>query len=376
VRIAALRHAELMGAQSEGRQIIADARGRPVLAPVRVPGLEDCAQAIRALDAEAERRILGVASLARQSNDNALIAQAALAQASGKPAPEGLAEALARRAAIDALRAIANRIAAQIGTMPAANLTGFDPLPRLWGRADMAKISQLPLVTEPDGSETFVVLKDGMAQRVPGAALIGAAGEVSLEQVQAAASAAQTSAQAAQASAQSAAQDASDAQAQAQAATQKADATAAASLRSCCQAQPLRDRLCLHHRAGPFGSLRLPCGGRGLHMARRLCRGLRPCRGRSARRRAGAHPQGRQGAGGHLHHHARRHHHRQQPGRDPRGPWRAHHPRRPCHARYRRGPDRPHPDRNPHMTILLMEGFDLYSGANGPPGLPPTGRSA
>jgi hypothetical protein len=43
VRIAALRHAELMGAQSEGRQIIADARGRPVLAPVRVPGLEDCA---------------------------------------------------------------------------------------------------------------------------------------------------------------------------------------------------------------------------------------------------------------------------------------------------------------------------------------------
>jgi hypothetical protein len=71
----------------------------------------------------------------------------------------------------------------------------------------MAKISQLPLVTEPDGSETFVVLKDGMAQRVPGAALIGAAGEVSLEQ--AAASAAQTSAQAALA--RSAAQDASDA---------------------------------------------------------------------------------------------------------------------------------------------------------------------
>jgi hypothetical protein len=32
-----------------------------------------------------------------------------------------------------------------------------------------------------------VVLKDGMAQRVPGAALIGAAGDVSLEQVQAAA---------------------------------------------------------------------------------------------------------------------------------------------------------------------------------------------
>jgi Arc/MetJ family transcription regulator len=133
VRIAALRHAELMGAQSEGRQIIADARGRPVLAPVRVPGLEELrAQAIRALDAEAERRILGLASLARQSNDNALIAQAALAQASGKPAPEGLAEALARRAhRRPARHRHPHRRADR--TMPAANLTGFDPLPRACG---------------------------------------------------------------------------------------------------------------------------------------------------------------------------------------------------------------------------------------------------
>jgi hypothetical protein len=85
-----LRHARLMGAQSEGRQIIADARAA-VLAPVRVPGLEELrAQAIRALAAEAERRILALASLARQSNDNALIAQAALAQASGKQRPKAL----------------------------------------------------------------------------------------------------------------------------------------------------------------------------------------------------------------------------------------------------------------------------------------------
>jgi hypothetical protein len=70
----------------------------------------------------------------------------------------------------------------------------------------MAKISQLPLVTDPDGTETFVVLKDGMAQRVPGAALIGAAGDVSLEQVQAAAAQAAANAQEAQGAAQSAAQ--------------------------------------------------------------------------------------------------------------------------------------------------------------------------
>jgi hypothetical protein len=92
----------------------------------------------------------------------------------------------------------------------------------------MAKISQLPLVTDPDGTETFVVLKDGMAQRVPGAALIGAAGDVSLEQVQAAASAGAANAQEAQGAAQSAAQAASAAQTLADAASTKADATAAA----------------------------------------------------------------------------------------------------------------------------------------------------
>jgi hypothetical protein len=48
--------------------------------------------------------------------------------------PEGLADALARRAAIDALRATATRIADQIATMPASNLTRFDAAsPRLWG---------------------------------------------------------------------------------------------------------------------------------------------------------------------------------------------------------------------------------------------------
>jgi hypothetical protein len=94
-----------MEGQSQGRQIVADARGRPTLAPVRPRPSKTCAQANRALAAEAERRILALASLARQSNDNALIAQAALAYAEGTLPPEGLADALARRAAIDALRA-------------------------------------------------------------------------------------------------------------------------------------------------------------------------------------------------------------------------------------------------------------------------------
>jgi hypothetical protein len=135
-----------------------------------VPGLEELrAQANRALDAEAERRILAGQPrppVQRQRPDRRRPRWPGLRQTGAR----GLAEALARRAAIDALRAIATRIAAQIATMPASNLTGFDAAsPRLW-RPDMAKISQLPLVTDPDGTETFVVLKDGMAQRVPGAA--------------------------------------------------------------------------------------------------------------------------------------------------------------------------------------------------------------
>jgi hypothetical protein len=135
VRIPALHHARMMEGQSQGRQIVADARGRPTLSPVKAPRLEDLrAQANRAL--AAGRAPIAVASLARQSNDNALIAQAALAYAEGKVPPEGLADALARRAAIDALRARATRIADQIATMPASNLTRFDAAsPILWGEA-------------------------------------------------------------------------------------------------------------------------------------------------------------------------------------------------------------------------------------------------
>jgi hypothetical protein len=137
VRVSRLRHRQLIDAQAQGRAIVAGLNGRPVLAPQIAPTLADMrARACAALDAEAARRILAIASLARQSNDNALIAQAALAQAHAGPAPEGLAEALARRAGIDRVRASARRIAAQIATMPAANLTGFDAsAARLWAEA-------------------------------------------------------------------------------------------------------------------------------------------------------------------------------------------------------------------------------------------------
>ena len=141
VRISRLRHRQLLDAQAQGRTIVANDKGRPVLAPVVPPSLEQLrGQASAAVNVEAGRRILAVATLERQTNDNALIAQAALAAATGTPAPAGLAEALARRAAIDAIRAAidairaaSNRIAATIAQMPAANLTDYDATAeRLW----------------------------------------------------------------------------------------------------------------------------------------------------------------------------------------------------------------------------------------------------
>jgi hypothetical protein len=134
VRIARLRHRQLLDAQAQGRTIMANEKGRPILAPIVPPSLEQLrAQASAAVNAEAGRRILAVATLERQTNDNALIAQAALAAATGAAQPPGLAEALARRSAIDAIRAASNRIAATIAQMPAANLTDYDATAqRLW----------------------------------------------------------------------------------------------------------------------------------------------------------------------------------------------------------------------------------------------------
>lgn len=135
VRISRLRHRQLLEAQAQGRQIVANDAGRPVLAPIAPPSLEQLrAQATAAVNREAARRIKAVATIERQTNDSALIAQAALAHATGAAIPAGLTEALARRAAIDAIRAASNRIAALIAQMPAANLTDFDATAqRLWG---------------------------------------------------------------------------------------------------------------------------------------------------------------------------------------------------------------------------------------------------
>ncbi|WP_294266402.1 hypothetical protein [uncultured Sphingomonas sp.] len=124
VAITDSRHAMLLEGQATGRTIIAGMVGRPELAPprrIRVGELRTAA--IAAVKGEAARRILAVASLERQSNDNALIALAALDPAIDR-AP--IAAALDRRRRIDAIRAASDALETQLATWAAGALTDID----------------------------------------------------------------------------------------------------------------------------------------------------------------------------------------------------------------------------------------------------------
>jgi hypothetical protein len=128
VPITAARHGELMAGQAEGKCIVADSKGRPRLA--RRPALpleQQRAAALRRVRAEARRRILSVASLERQANDNAAIAMQALQIAQAGASTIDTTAALDRRARIDAIRAASNALEAAIATMNAGELTALDP---------------------------------------------------------------------------------------------------------------------------------------------------------------------------------------------------------------------------------------------------------
>lgn len=126
------RHAELLAGQGAGRRIIAGQDGRPQLAPLRKP----TAGALRGLaiadtKREAARRITAIASIEKQSNDNALIALAALTPDAERAG--ALAAAIDRRRRIDAIRSGSDAIEARIASWSAAALARFDPAdPALW----------------------------------------------------------------------------------------------------------------------------------------------------------------------------------------------------------------------------------------------------
>ncbi len=123
VSVGVMRHAELLAAQGS-RRIIAGPDGKPALKPVhKVRRADVLARMIAAVKREAARRILAIASLERQANDNAALALAAL-DGNASAAAEA---ACARRASIDAVRAASNAIETAIGGWSLAALTSFEP---------------------------------------------------------------------------------------------------------------------------------------------------------------------------------------------------------------------------------------------------------
>lgn len=126
VPISRTRHRELMEGQAEGKCIVADGKGRPRLSARPAPPLEKLREAaIFSARAEARRRILAVASLEQQSNDNAAIALMALQLVAGAATIDAF-DAIGRRERIDAIRASSNLLEAAIAEMPAKPLATLD----------------------------------------------------------------------------------------------------------------------------------------------------------------------------------------------------------------------------------------------------------
>jgi hypothetical protein len=121
-QITTARHRELLDAQSEGRHITTDARGRPVVERRARPNIEaQRAQLRGAIQREAAARIRAVSPEWQQLNDIR------------EPSDAGAI----RFARIDAIRAASNAIEELAGTMPAADLAGFPvPTHALWPEFD------------------------------------------------------------------------------------------------------------------------------------------------------------------------------------------------------------------------------------------------
>ena len=127
VPVAADQHADLMAGQAEGRRIVADAKGCPCLEGVASPSIEARRQAaLHTLRGETRRRILAIASLERQSNDNAEIALQALQLAQAGHTTIDTAAALERRTRIDQVRAASDQLAVAIAGMNVRTLAQLD----------------------------------------------------------------------------------------------------------------------------------------------------------------------------------------------------------------------------------------------------------
>lgn len=127
VSISADQHRALLNAQAEGRSICHDDQGRPFAARASKPKLEERRKgALGRIRSEARRRILAVASLEQQANDNAAIALHALQIAQTGASTIDASSALERRTRIDELRTASNLLESAIGGMDAKAIAALD----------------------------------------------------------------------------------------------------------------------------------------------------------------------------------------------------------------------------------------------------------
>lgn len=128
VAIGAQTHADLLAGLSQGRRILIDGDDMPTLGELPGGIATTRAAAVAAIRTEARNRILAIASLARQSNDNAVLALRDTVRLSSSAAQYDIAAALARRAAIDAVRDASNAAQLAVADLTATQLAGFDSL--------------------------------------------------------------------------------------------------------------------------------------------------------------------------------------------------------------------------------------------------------
>jgi hypothetical protein len=128
VEISALHHHNLLDAQARGATIAANDNGLPIAVFPPAPTLADkAAAAVRAVKAEAQRRITVVAPAWKQDNDNAALAQAALQLAiGGDHITVDVAPAIARREQIDAIRAASDALEEHVAALDEAGLAALD----------------------------------------------------------------------------------------------------------------------------------------------------------------------------------------------------------------------------------------------------------
>lgn len=128
VAISSFHHQALVEAQSRGATIVANDNGWPIAVYPPEPTLAEKAKAaVRAVKAEAQRRITAVAPAWKQDNDNAAIAQAALQLAvGGDHITVDVAPAIARREQIDAIRAASDALEEHVAALDEAGLAALD----------------------------------------------------------------------------------------------------------------------------------------------------------------------------------------------------------------------------------------------------------